>query len=336
MSLKKLFISLGLGGLLLWGLGAGPIAAAGVTYYVSITDGADSNTGLSAAPGPGGPFITIAKVNSLALQPGDSVRFKCGDTWRAEPLVIAQSGAAGSPITFGSYPTANCANRPILSGAQPVSGWAVYAANIYVADLSAGANAGKFGYGVNQLFKNTARLPFGRWPNLTEYDHGYSTIDSQPGSTQIQDSQLPAGNWSGAIAHIKGMRWYILNRQVSARSGATLTFTANNDCWGGNCTGWGYWLDNHLATLDQEGEWYYDAAAHKLYLYTTGGTPAGIEGSVVLRNDTRSWGGLQLGADYADYDDGFAYVVVDNLAVTAGFATALPPPPTTPITKVTT
>jgi hypothetical protein len=322
--LKQLLIGLGLGGLLLLGLDAGSIGAAGNTYYVSMTDGADSNSGLSATPETSGPFKTIARVNSLALQPGDSVRFKCGDTWRAEMLVIDQSGATGSPLTFGSYPTATCADPPVLSGAQPISGWAVHTAHIYVADLTAGVNAGKFGYGVNQLFKNTQRLPFGRWPNPDQFDHGYSTIDSQPGSVQIRDNELPAGNWSGASAHIKGMRWYILNRQVSGSSGATLTFTAANDCWSGNCTGWGYWLNNHLSTLDQEGEWYYDAATHKLYLYTTGGSPGGIEGSVILKNDTRSWGGIQLGADLTE--PGIAYVVVDNLAVTRWFRHGLATP----------
>jgi len=310
--LNRFLIGLVLAGLALLGLAAGPAWAAGNTYYVSMTDGADSNNGLSTSSA----FKTIAKVNSLTLQPGDSVLFKCGDTWRAEMLVIDQSGAAGSPITFGSYPTADCANRPVLSGAQPVSGWSVYSGNIYVADLTAGANAGKFANGVNQLFKNEQRLPFGRWPNLEQYDHGYSTIESQPGSAQIRDDDLPAVDWSGAIAHIKGMRWYILNRQVSGRSGTTLTFTANNDCWGGNCAGWGYWLNNHLATLDQEGEWYYNAAGHKLYLYTTGGAPGGIEGSVILQNDDRSWGGVLLGADYAD---GIAYVTVQNLAIQRWF-----------------
>ena len=81
--------------------------AADTTYYVSSSDGADSNTGLSSGSGPNGPFKTIAKVNALALQPGDAVLFKCGDVWRAEMLVINKSGAAADPITFASYPGEN-------------------------------------------------------------------------------------------------------------------------------------------------------------------------------------------------------------------------------------
>ena len=282
--------------------------AGAVTYYVSYSTGNDGNNGLSQAAA----FKSIDKVNALNLQPGDSVLFKCGDTWRGKMLTIVKSGAAGSPITFGSYP-AGCANKPILSGAQPISDWTLYGGKIYVAALNAGANAGKFGYGVNQLFRGDARLTLGRWPNIGAADGGYSTIDASPASNKISDNQLPAGNWSGAVAHIRGMRWYILNRKVTARAGQALTLGAANDCWGGDCTGWGYFLNNSLLALDSDGEWYYDNAARKVYLYSTGGAPANgqIEGSVILQNDDRSWGGVTLGADLTG--QGIAYVTVENL-----------------------
>lgn len=291
---------------------AGPVQAApqAQTYYVSTT-GSDDNDGLS----PDTPFATIGHVNGLELQPGDSVLFKCGDVWRTDPLVIARSGAANAPITFGAYP-AGCATPPVLSGAQPIVGWTAAGDHLYVANLSAGGNAGKFAYGVNQLFRGDARLPLGRWPNLDEGDAGYSTIDAQPGSAQIRDNELPARNWNGAVAHVRGMRWYILNRKVTNTSGTTLTFSANNDCWGG-CAGWGYFLNNHLGTLDREGEWYYDAATQQVYLYTaTAPADNQIEGSVILKDDDRSWGGILLGEDYGDRA---AHVVVEHLDIRRWF-----------------
>ena len=100
------------------GLGLSPVRAAGTTYYVSSSEGDDDNAGTSEAA----PFATGAKVNSLDLAPGDHVLFKCGDTWRGEPLVIDDAGTPGSPITFGAYP-AGCTDKPILSGAQPIAGW---------------------------------------------------------------------------------------------------------------------------------------------------------------------------------------------------------------------
>jgi uncharacterized repeat protein (TIGR01451 family) len=277
-----------------------------VTYYVSQSTGNDLNDGLM----DNRPFKTVSKVNTLDLQPGDRVLFKCGDVWRADPLVIVKSGDSGHPITFGSYP-AGCVEKPLLSGSQPISGWQAYSGNIYVADLSAGQNAAKFAYGINQLFNGEERLLLGRWPNVQA---GYATIDSQPASNQIQDNELPAGDWSGAVAHIRGMRWYILNREVTSSSATRLTLGADADCWGDNCSGWGYFINNHLKTLDRDGEWYYDAKDHKLYLFSTTGSPANdqIEGSVVLREDKRAAGGIILGKDLSEKIE---YITIENLAI---------------------
>ena len=88
-------------------------AAAPATYYVSSSMGSDGNNGLSEAA----PFASIAKVNALNLQPGDRVLFKCGDTWRAEQLILSKSGTSAAPIQFSSYP-AGCANKPSLSGSR--------------------------------------------------------------------------------------------------------------------------------------------------------------------------------------------------------------------------
>jgi uncharacterized repeat protein (TIGR01451 family) len=311
----KLFLLIGLLFLLAWPVFV--LAAPDATiYYVSSSGGSDSNNGLSESK----PFKTIAKVNGLNLLPGDRVLFKCGDTWRGEMLTVKKSGTAGQPITFTSYP-AGCADKPIISGAQPIAGWAVHSGSIYVADLSAGANAGKFGYGVNQLFRGETRLTFGRWPNLNAPDGGYSTIDGAGGSS-ITDNELPAGSWGGAVIHMKSIRWAILNRKVTSSSGQTLSLGNGINCWGG-CVGWGYFVNNHLATLDQDGEWYYDSAAKRLYLYSASGTPTGIEGSVMLTNDDRSWGGITLGVDL---DDPIAYVTIENLAVVRWYRNGIATP----------
>jgi parallel beta-helix repeat protein len=289
------------------------LAPSGITYYVSSSLGNDSNNGLSE----NSPYASVGKVNSLELQPGDIVRFKCGDTWRTDPLNITRSGSAGQPITFTSYPS-GCSNQPVLSGTQQVSGWALAYGSIYVTDLAVGANAGKFAYGVNQLFRQGTRLRLGRWPNLDAGDGGYSTIDGQPANDRFNDNELPSGDWNGAVAHIKGMRWYILNREVTGSSLHSITVGESLDCWDGNCTGWGYFLNNHLNTLDQEGEWYYDTSSHRLYLYTTGGVPGDglIEGSVVLHADDRSWGGIVLGEDLGDE---ISFITIENLSLRGWF-----------------
>jgi len=282
------------------------VKAAGATYYVSSSGGSDTNDGLSE----GAPFETIAKVNALNLQPGDSVLFKCGDIWRAEQLVVGRSGAESDPLTFGSYPTA-CANKPILSGSQPIAGWSVHSGQIYVADLP----AGEFPLGINQLFRDSQRLLLGRWPNLDAGSGGYSFVDSHTaGGSQIVDNELPGINWTGSIIHLKNIRWSMIDRQVTAASGSTLTMNAGFSClisgWGA-CNGWGYFINHHLGTLDQDGEWYYDSAARKVYLYSTAGTPSNIEGSVILEEATTlRHGGIMLSDGSAT-----AYVIIDNLEI---------------------
>lgn len=73
------------------------------TFYVSPL-GNDANTGLS----PGQAFRTIAKVNTLTLNPGDSVLFDSANgnfQTSGTPLQFDQndSGTATSPVTIGSY-----------------------------------------------------------------------------------------------------------------------------------------------------------------------------------------------------------------------------------------
>ena len=283
------------------------------TYYVSSSAGDDGNTGLA----PDQAFATVAHVNGLELMPGDEMRFACGDIWRTDRLHITRSGSAGQPIVFGSYPAA-CADKPLLSGAQPISGWAPHAELIYVADLAAGDNAGRFAFGVNQLFGPSGRLPFGRWPDLDLHpDHGWSEIDAAA-SGQITDTDLPAGDWTGAVAHVRGMTWYIVNRTVTADTGSTLTLSSDPGCFNGSCAGWGYYLSNHLETLSKEGEWYYDAATHRVYLFSAFGPPADgqIEGSVVLTDDGVFHGGITLGRHLWEH---LEWVTVENLRIERWF-----------------
>ncbi len=289
------------------------------TYYVSSSGGLDTNDGLS----PATPFRTVGRVNTLALVAGDQVLFKCGDVWRAEVLRITRSGATGNPIVFGSYPDTRCSDKPALDGSQPITGWSVYSGSIWMADLTAGANAGRFPNGINQLFRNGSRIRLGRWPNLSSGD-GYSTIDAQPSGAQVTDNELPAGDWTGATAHIRGMRWYILNRNVTADSGTTLTLNSAASCWGGSCAGWGFFLNGHLLTLDQEGEWHYDAASSRVYLVSaTNPGSATLEGSVVIAGESAYMGAIILGRHLQEH---IRYVTIDNFDVRRWFDNGITTP----------
>lgn len=311
--------------LIAWAWLASSVSAA--TYYVSSSTGDDTHAGTS----PASAFRTLARVNMVNLQPGDEIRLFCGDTWRADPLQITDSGTASEPILVTSHPT-GCADRPVLSGSRQVSGWTVAGVNLFRAELDAGANAGDFPLGINQLFRNGGRLPLGRWPNVQGHpDGGYTKVDSSPSSTRITDAELPAGDWTGAVVRLKGIRWYLLNRTVTTQVGTTLTVNDPLICYqddgqnvlgpGGDCSGWGYYLTDHLATLDQEGEWYYDPVAQDLYLHSTGPLPADgeIEASVILPAEGIFHGGITLGARTFGVSSHISWVTIENLRVERWF-----------------
>lgn len=288
-------------------------SATGRTFYVSSSAGSDTNDGLTE----GTALASVDAVNSLALVAGDKVLFKCGDTWRGTPLVITKSGAACKHIVFGSYPAA-CTNQPKLSGGYPITGWTEDGAGIWKANLAAGDNAGKFPKGINGLFRGEDRLPMGRWPNLDDATHGglgYSFIDSAT-NTSITDADLPAADWTGAVIRAKTIRWLLLSRRVTGSSGKTLNLGAALSCWTGNCAGWGFHITNHRATLDVEGEWYFDAASNTVYLASLT-EPNNIEGAAIpasIENldDMAFYAAVVLGEQLKKE---ISYVVVENLRV---------------------
>ncbi len=293
---------------ILLGASLAPASAqpAAVTYYVSNSSGNDAYNGLSQ----GAAFATMAKVNGLSLNQGDQVLLKCGDLWRVDPLVISRSGSASAPILFSSYPS-GCSNKPILTGSRPISGWLLDSGSIYRADLP----AKDFPLGINQLFRNGQRLTEGRWPNIDAPNGGYTFVTAHTAnSATLTDSSLPTLDWTGAVIHIKNIRWSMLDRLVTSSNGHTLTLNQGLTCliesWA-DCTGWGFFINNSKNTLDQDGEWFYDGLKKQVFMVSSSGTPANIEGSVVQTiGNNLPQGGIMLSNGSPT-----AYVVVDNLQV---------------------
>jgi hypothetical protein len=128
--MKKLLLSFIL---LLW-----PVWAGATTYYVA-NAGNDSCNGTSSSLGKSGAcaWQTIAHVNAHKFNPGDSILFQSGGTWR-EQLTVASSGSSGNPITFGAY---GSGNAPVINGANPQTGWAANVkANVYDVPIAAQPN----------------------------------------------------------------------------------------------------------------------------------------------------------------------------------------------------
>lgn len=125
---------------------AAPALAAPKTYYIDATAGSDVAAGTSTATA----WKTLAKVNATTFAAGDSILFKSGQTWAGQ-LHPLGSGAAGSPITIGSYGTGT---KPLINGATLASGWgtgaAVYLSNQQywtISGLAVKSNSGVDNFG---------------------------------------------------------------------------------------------------------------------------------------------------------------------------------------------
>jgi parallel beta-helix repeat protein len=243
----------GYGGLvLLFVLAIQTISSAQTTYYVSST-GNDTNTGRSA----GAPFQTIAKLNSLSLSGGDSILFRRGDTFRGG-LVIRDAGLPGKPIVFDAY---SSGPNPVLSGSVPLSGWTPLGSNIWEAPCP------DCGSRVTGVYRNGTSLPLGRYPNPDAPGRGYLTIQSHVTTTQLESQQPLSTNWTGGEVVVRPTYWIIDRATITNQTGNTLTL-ANSSTYG-LTDGWGYFIQNHPATLDQPGEWYYDPNRKTIRLYAT-------------------------------------------------------------------
>jgi len=233
------------------------VHAYATNYYVA-ANGNDNDNGTSVST----PFQTIAKINSLTLQAGDQILFRRGDTFRGQ-LNITQSGTPGNPIIIDAYGTGDA---PVISGSALVTGWTNTNGNIWQADFSQGGTA------VTGVYINGSALPLGRWPNANTPNKGYLTINSHVNNAQLTSSSLsgaPTANWTGGEAVIRAAHWIINRVSISSSTSNSLNFTNYTSSYG-IPDGWGFFIQGHPATLDQNGEWYYDPNAKKISLFSLG------------------------------------------------------------------
>ena len=73
------------------------LAAEPHVYYVSASRGRDSNDGTT----PETAWLTLTRVNTARLEPGDCVLFERGGSWRGQ--LVPASGREGAPVRYGAY-----------------------------------------------------------------------------------------------------------------------------------------------------------------------------------------------------------------------------------------
>lgn len=236
----------------------------GVNYYFSTASGNDART-IAQANNSATPWKTIAKLNSMmwALRPGDSILFKRGEVFTGATIEITPSGTVAKPIVFAAYGTGS--TNPKLDSRLAVTNWVSLGGGIWEAPFNSPFGLPS-GLTINDKFQ-----PIGRYPNITAPNGGYLTISSHPAlsKTQFSDRTLKTTptDWTDAEVVTRTIGW-VLDRSVVAShidSTITLVTPAAYEFY----NGYGYFFQNHPATLDTNGEWCYMENTSKIRMYST-------------------------------------------------------------------
>ncbi len=261
----------------------------GAVLYVS-QDGNDANMGTRARP------LATIQAAVERLQPGDTCVVR-GGVYR-ETVVFPRSGEAGRPITLRAYR----GERPVVSGCEPVTGWAPFSNGIWRA-----AMPWTLGTGRNQVFcggqvmvearhPNVAapglELPVEGlsplWPSYGVFSIPKETRVSQPGRivSPLLKGQ-PPDYWKGALyvgVHFEG--WCAQTGVIeSSGDGEIQVGDRTQGWWFGSAYDGRYPQDHeegrgmlvgHRHALDVPGEWHWQEDA--LYLIPPDGlAPQAVE-----------------------------------------------------------
>src|SRR3954452_8759631 len=257
------------------------------TYYVA-PNGSDANWGDLARP-----LLTIQEAADRAVA-GDTVLIR-GGVYR-ETVTVPRSGTSSAPITFRPYNN----ETVVVSGADPLSGWAKHSGAIYEAPQS-----WDLGEGNNQLFVDGQMMNEARWPNTTldvsrpkkdTVDAISATFAGDASYATITDNELDgfaAGAWEGGTIHIaSGQSWVTQSGSITDSGPGKLSFdyvqrlNPKSGRFETPEAGDPYFLTGKFVALDSAGEWFYDGGDDQLYLWTpTGDSPAGHTVEVKRRTD---------------------------------------------------
>lgn len=283
------------------------------TYYFSSSIGNDSNSS-TQAQNSSTPWQSLTKLNSFfsSLQAGDTVAFKCGDTFYGS-IIVNKSGNISSPITLTSY---GSGSQPIITGFSPVTSWTNISGNIWES-----TNAVKTSTTIlNAVNSNGGNLlPVGRYPKATDSNSGYLTIQSHSGEgagavvTSSSISGLPS-YVNGQVA-IRKTHWIIDKYTLSAQTSTTFTlgsfimpqhpisdvYTIQNN--------WGFFFQNSQNACTVQNEWYYNTSTRKMGIYSSS-NPSSLNIQIASIDTTVT-------------TNGYSYIKLQGLHITGANQTAI-------------
>ncbi len=235
-------------------------------YYVA-TNGVDTNPGTLAQP-----LLTIQKAASMAVA-GDTVSIR-GGMYR-ETVAPANSGSCEAPINYQSYGS----EVATIDGANVIGAntWSVCSNHIWQAPMAWDLGGG------NQVFVDGEMMNEARFPHSTlEVTHPEKLLVSAAavlgsgrqaiGSITNASLDQPAGYWVGASVTIAlGKVWVNETLPIIASGPGWIRFPFQKGEDYTPLKGDPFFLTGKRSELAAPGEWFYDAAGRKLWLWPPAG-----------------------------------------------------------------
>lgn len=227
-------------------------------YYVS-NAGNNGNTGLDINH----TWLTVQKVNAMwpGFAIGDSVLFKCGDTFYGQ-LVAGKSGSTASPIVIGSYSTGP---KPILSAFCVLHTWTLSSGSIWQCTPD------------STLKKNVNVVTFAGVPQAVGRTPWAVYQSATAGGVLSSTALSTAPNYVGAEIVSKMNAFVVIKGTITGQTTGTLTYLNNTQPLynGGNAafqtgrSNYGYFIQRFAGSLDQHGEWFFDKTPNLMKVFST-------------------------------------------------------------------
>lgn len=269
-------------------------------------NGSDTNPGTEASP-----YLTISKAAAVAVA-GDIVYIKAG-TYE-ETLTPANSGTAGNPIVFQSFP----GDKVIITAMQALSGWTLDGGSIYKTTIpfsSLGQD--------NFVMHGETACDLARWPNKTEKSpFALNTLRNTGGSSSdvsndayLLSNQIPNIDWTGGTIYFYGDKagsgWLAWKETIKSSASGRVNFDLNkNPSWIRTAHApadlGDFYLEGIKGALDYQNEWYFNETTKELFLQLPSGA-APIDGAVKMKR-----------RDLTINLNGKKYIEIRNIAVFGG------------------
>ena len=262
-------------------------------FYVA-TNGKDSWSGTLDTPngdGSDGPFATLNRARqAIQGMPGGkhSVMLRGGNYFLGAPVVFsaADSGAAGNPIVYESYPC----ETAVISGGRQITGWTNVSGNVWTVPLSSSSYQNFEGLFYNSqrryrprttlnsfLFNagpvyspvqssNCSVLVNGQWECFDRFNFSGSDIASSYHSIALGDVEiLDFEKWTMSRMRLQSVD---ASNHIAYLTGPTAPDPNNY----GFLTGHRYLIENVQEALNQPGQWYLDRCTNPPACTSSGGT----------------------------------------------------------------